>query len=193
MILETVIAQLKARVPLLGARVAGAANFSVLPESANLVVPAAYVIPLADQPSEQLSKNGYQQACRDEIAVVVVLSNRNDERGQTAAGSLQALRVEIFKALLGWQPAANYDAMQFEGGQLLHLDRARMYYQLEFSAGWEIATEDTWIVARDNELPPFEGVNLRVDLIDPSDPNRAKPGPDGTVDAGANLDLPQES
>jgi hypothetical protein len=165
----------------------------VLPESANLLVPAAYVLPLAEQPKEPSSQNGYRQTVRDEIAVVVVLSNTPDERGQSAAQQLHAVRRALFRALLGWQPADDYDAMTFEGGQLLQLDRARLYYQFEFSAEWEIGTEDTFIAVRDEELPPFAGVNLRIDALDPSDSNiNAGAGPDGKVDIGADINLPQE-
>lgn len=190
--LDLVIQQLRARAPMFGQRVAGAANFKVLPETAKLDVPAAYVIPLSEEPAAAASQNGYRQQVRDQLAVVVVLSNLAEERGQTAASSLEAVRVALFKALLGWQPTKDYDAMEFEGGQLLHLDRARMYYQFEFAAGWEIGTSDTWIAARDEELPPFEGLNVRVDMRQPFDKNRAPIGPDGTIDAGADLNLPQE-
>ncbi|MGY6206278.1 phage tail terminator protein [Paraburkholderia strydomiana] len=43
--LNAVIEHLRERVPLFDQRVAGAAKFSILPEGANLLVPAAYVIP----------------------------------------------------------------------------------------------------------------------------------------------------
>lgn len=195
--LDPVILQLRERVPLFAQRVAGAAEFKVLPETAKLPVPAAYVMPLAEEPREPSSQNGYRQQVRDQIAVVVVLSNLAEERGQTAANSLHAVRTALFKALLGWQPAEDYDAMEFDGGQLLHLDRARLYYQFEFAAGWEIGTADTWIQARDEELPLLAGVDVKVDMRQPFDPNRApvgddgtQAGPDGTVDAGATFNLP---
>jgi hypothetical protein len=198
--LDTVIQQVRTRavsatVPVFSDRVGGAAQFKILPEASNLPVPAAYVIPLADQPKEPSSLNGYRQGVREQIAVVVVLSNLPDERGQAAAQLLDTYRQALFRALLGWQPADDYDAMVFDGGQLLHLDRARLYYQFEFSAEWEIGTADTFIAARDDELPSFEGVNLEVDMTQPFDPNRVQAGatgPDETIDAGATIDLPQE-
>lgn len=198
--LDTVILQIRANAvnggtPIFGNRVAGAALFTVLPESANLIVPAAYVLPQAEQPKEPSSKNGYRQGVRDQIAVVVVLDNKPDERGQSAAQQLHTVRQSLFRALLGWQPADDYDAMEFDGGQLLHLDRARMYYQYEFGAEWEIGTEDTFIAVRDDALPPFEEMNLRVDMKQPFDPNRVaegQTGPDGTTDAGADIAFPSE-
>lgn len=197
--LDSVILQIRTRAvsggtPIFGDCVAGAALFKILPEAANLPVPAAYVLPLAEQPKEASSQNGFRQGVKDQIAVVVVLDNKPDERGQVAAQSLHAVRQALFRALLGWQPTEDYDAMTFEGGQLLHLDRARLYYQFEFSAEWEIGTADTFIAVRDDEFPPFEGVNLRVDAVQPFDPNRVPAGdagPDGTIDAGADINLAQ--
>jgi hypothetical protein len=202
--LNVIIAQLKQRAPLFaGGTVAGAARFQVLPEAANLKMPAAYVLPLDEQPEDQSSQNGYQQTVREGFAVVVALSNREDERGQGAASDLDAVRRALFKALLGFQPAEEYDVITFEGGQLLHLDRARMYYQFEFSVDFAISTEDTWIPQRNDELPDFEGLDIRLDALDIFDPNtpeadhpgdpNAYPGgkgPDGRAEAGATIDLP---
>lgn len=201
--LAIIIAQLRQRAPIFGQRVGGSAQFKVLPEAANLVTPAAYVLPLDEQPADQQSKNGYQQTVREGFAVVLALSNRADERGQASASDLDTLRKALFKALLGFQPADDYDVIAFEGGQLLHLDRARLYYQFEFSVDYAITTEDTWIPDRNATLPDFAGLNLRVDLIDIFDPNtpaidfpgdpNAYPGgkgPDGRAEAGAVIDVP---
>lgn len=189
---NVVIAQLRARAPIFGQRVAGSASFKVLPEAANLKTPAAYVMPLDEQPGDQQSATGYQQAVKEEFAVVVVLDNAVDERGQVAAASLHAVRLALFKALLGFQVAADHDVIAFEGGQLLHLDRARLYYQFEFSSEYAISTEDTWIPDRNAELPDFEGLDITVDTIDPFDPNLAPIGPDGTAEARLQIIFPEE-
>src|SRR5262245_39524837 len=114
--LDTVILQIRSYAthtgtPIFADRVAGAAQFDALPQVSNLPLPAAYVLPLAEQPKEPASKNGYRQAVRDQIAVVVVLDTKPDERGQSAAQQLQAVRRALFQALLGWQPGEDYDAM----------------------------------------------------------------------------------
>ena len=202
--LDVIIAQLRQRAPIFAnGTVGGAAKFEILAEAANLKMPAAYVIPSTEQPQDQASQNGYQQTVRETFFVVVVLSNRADERGQAASSNLHTVRKALFKAVLGFQPEADYDAIAFEGGQLLHLDRARMYYQFEFSSEFAISTEDTWIPDRNAELPDFEGLNLRVDLLDIFDPNtpatdfpddpNAYPGgkgPDGRAEAGAVISVP---
>lgn len=199
--LDIVIAQLRQRASVFAQRVAGAARFEILPEAANLAVPAAYVLPLTEQPQEQFSQNGYQQTVREGFAVVVVLSNRSDERGQAAASNLDTMRTALFKALLGFQPSPAHDVIAFEGGQILHLDRQRLYYQFEFSVDYALSTEDTWIPDRNTALPDFKGVDLRLDAIDIFDPNTpladhpddpaAYPGgagPEGRAEAGAAID-----
>lgn len=190
--LNIIIAQLRQRAPLFDGRVAGAAKFQILPEAANLKVPAVYVLPLDEQPQDQASQNGYQQTVREGFAVVVALSNTADERGQAAAQNLDTNRLALFKALLGFQPAADYDAIAFEGGQLLHLDRARLYYQFEFSVDYAISTEDTWIPDRNADLPDFKGLDITVDAIDPFDPNLAPAGPDGQPEAKLSITFPEE-
>lgn len=191
--LNVIIAQLKQRAPLFaGGTVAGTAKFQILPEAANLKMPAAYVLPLDEQPQDQASQNGYQQTVREGFAVVVALDNKADERGQAAAQNLDTVRLTLFKALLGFQPAADYDVVVFEGGQLLHLDRARMYYQFEFSVDYAISTEDTWIPVRNEDLPDFEGLDITVDAIDPFDPNLAAIGPDGQPEAKLQINFSEE-
>ena len=156
-------------------------------------MPAVYVLPLDEQPEDQASQNGYQQTVREGFAVVVALSNTADERGQAAAQNLDTNRLALFKALLGFQPAADYDVVAFEGGQLLHLDRARLYYQFEFSVDYAISTEDTWFPDRNAELPDFEGLDITVDTIDPFDPNLAPDGgPDGQPEARLQITFPEE-
>lgn len=127
-------------------RVAGSAEFVILPEAANLIVPAAYVVPLTDDPQEQESKNGYSQDVRDTFGVIVVFSNRPDERGQVAINGVHAMRAELWGALLGLVVPGDhgdYGPMTYEGGVLIHRDRARLYYQYEFSAVYHIDSSDT--------------------------------------------------
>lgn len=201
--LDIIIGHLRFNVPALAHSVGGAAKFDVLPAAANLRVPAAYVLPLDEQPQEQVSQNGYQQIVREGFAVVAVLDNRGDERGQAAAMDLDEFRKMLFAALLGFEPGPNHDAVAFEGGQLLHMDRARLYYQFEFYADYALDTSDTWIPRRNSDLRDFERVQLKIDALDVFDPNMpatdfpsdplAYPGgkgPDGRFEGGLNITLP---
>lgn len=183
--LELVIEALRLRCPSFATRVAGAAQFKMLPESAALAVPCAFVIPLDDTPQESQSMNSVRQRLEDSFAVVIALSNTVDERGQAAAHTTDSLRAELWAALLGWQPTTRYDGIVYQGANLLALDRARMWYQFEFSAAMEIEPADGYQETALAALPHFDGGTVKVDAIDPmADPNVSYPGPDGRFEGG---------
>lgn len=181
--LSLIITQLRAYCPSFSSRVGGAAEWNVVPDVTALTFPCAYVVPLDDNPGSQRSQNGYRQSIRDGFAVILRISNTADERGQAAIDSVRTLRTEIWKALLGFQPSSAYGAIEYEGGNLLQINRAVLDYQLEFSASMEIDESDTWLAVRDAALPALEGVTISVDPIDPfADPNLQQPGPDGRIE-----------
>lgn len=187
MLLETIITALRARCASFGSpsRVAGAAQFKVLPESAALAVPCAFVVPLDDAPQDSRAQNSVRQALVDSFAVVVAVSNVADEKGQAGAATLHALRAELWAALLGWRPDLRYDGITYEGGSLLSLDRARLWYQFEFGALMEIEPADGYQETELAGLPHYDGGTLNLDAVDPSDPNVvATPQPDDRNEAG---------
>lgn len=193
--LTLVVQALRARCPSFSQRFAAAAQFKVLPEGAQLAVPAGFVVPLDDTAEPNQSQNGYRQPVQDSFAVIVALPNTVDERGQASAASVHSLRLELFKALLGWQPEADYDGIVYEGGQLLAMDRARLWYQFEFSAGFEIGADDignveTWQAQELAALPMLEEIKFTLDAYDPADPNVAPHGPDGRPEAEAVVTIP---
>lgn len=194
--LNLLIQALRQRCPSFSNRVAGAAEFKRLPENSTLPVPAAFVIPLDDEPEINRSQTGYRQIIRDVFAVVVVLSNVADERGQAAGTALHDIRAELFRALLGWNPEPEYDSIEYEGGQLLGMDRSRLFYQFEFGADFEIGSDDvgtpeTWQTLELAALGGFEEAKIDIDCIDPADPNLQSPGPDGRIEASFVVDVPQ--
>jgi NTP pyrophosphatase (non-canonical NTP hydrolase) len=191
--LNTIIQALRQRCPSFANRVAGAAEFKRLPENSTLPVPAAFVIPLDDEVDNNRSANGYRQNIRDVFAVVVMLSNTADERGQAAGTAVHDIRRELWRALLGWEPAEDYDGIEYEGGNLLGMDRARLFYQFEFAVDFEIGadevgTPETWQTLELAALGTFNEVKVDVDFIDPA---ITLPGPDGRIDASFVVEVPQ--
>lgn len=174
-----VIAAIKERCLSFGGRVSGAAEYKRLSDTANLDMPAAYVIPLDDVAGEQRSENAYRQQIKDAIAVVVVLSNTVDERGQTPLATVRTMRKELWKGLLTWKPDDEHGPISYEGGQLLDLDRARMYYQFEFSADMELDESDTYQATANAALPALTKVAVTVDK------------PAGTPEVTATINLAQ--
>jgi hypothetical protein len=179
--LTPIVAAVRQRCPSFAQRVAGAAEYAAALASTSLQTPYAFVIPLDDNPGPRQSENVQRQSLADGFAVVVALSNAADERGQASAAVMHATRAELWAALLGWSPAAEYEGVVYDGGSLQALDRARLWYQFEFSAETEIGPEDGWQGL--DELPGLESVHLDVDAIDPqADPNLQSPGPDGRIE-----------
>jgi hypothetical protein len=181
--LEPIISALRTRCPSFANRIAGAAQFKLLPENAALAVPCAFVIPLDDSPQESRAQNSVRQALTDSFAVILAVSNVTDEKGQNGAQSIHLLRAEVWAALLGWRPDLRYDGINYEGGHLLSLDRARLWYQFEFGALMEIEPNDAWQAMELADLPHFDGGTINIDAIDPiADPNLHYPGPDGRIE-----------
>lgn len=187
--LDTIINQIRQHAPVFSGRVAGAARFELLPETANLVVPAAYVVPLDDQPHGRMALNSVRQGVDDNFAVIVAISNVPDERGQAAAATaVHSIRAALWSALLGFQPTLDYRGIDYQGGTLITLDRSRLWYQYEFSAYFEITDADGWQATELAALPHFDGANINVDSIDPeADPNLQYPGPDGRIEHTATV------
>lgn len=203
--LDSVIARIRLKCPSFSQRVAGAAEFAVLEPNAKVALPAAFVIPLDDQAGDQESMNRYRQGLTDRVAVVVVLDNSADRRGQAAVTTVHAVRAELWRALLLWPPGEEYDGLMYEGGRGLDLNAAHLYYQFEFSAATEIGVEDTAQPGMVEDLPRLETIRVSADVIDPmvdpnnvpgqnynpAQPNPRTSGPDGRAEAGADIQLEQ--
>lgn len=166
--LNPVITQLRTYCPSFAGRVAGSARFKRLDETVNMALPAAYVIPLDDTPGERMSLNDVRQPLVEAFAVIVAISNAPDERGQAAINSAHdTIRSELWAALLGWQPDnlqehSIYRGIEYQGGNLLDLDRARLWYQFDFGAYMEITPDQGWQGIELSNLPHFDGLKVTV-------------------------------
>lgn len=141
--LSTIINELRLHVALFEHRVGGAAEFSTIPDVGKLALPAAYVIPLDDRAGDNKSQTDYWQDVTEGFGVVVVLSNK-DERGQDAAYDVvEDVKVALWRALLGFEVSNCHAPIQYDGGDLLEIDRVRLFYQFNFSAKREVNAEDT--------------------------------------------------
>ena len=180
-----IIVHLRQAAPLFAGRVAGGAHLKPLAEGANLAVPCAFVIPAGDSPSDSSAVNAVRQDLEDKFSVVVALDNTVDERGQAAAADYYAARTALWSALVGWAPSARHEVITYDGGDVIAIDRARVWAEFSFVALQSITPADGWIATRDAALSPFGHVAMTVDF----------PQPDGADDAAARFpktgDLPQ--
>lgn len=194
MLINPIVAHLRAACPTFAGRVTGGIDWDAVAESAQLVHPSAYVIATADGATANDIQNGIRQNITDKIDVVVVL-NVSDERGQAANDDLHLIRAELWRGLVGWRPGAEYDPMEYAGGTLLHISRARVVYRFGFTAGFQIGRNapsdpaETWHEWELDGLPGFTGVTFDMDCIDPADPNLQSPGPDGRIEVQFSGDV----
>lgn len=185
--LSLIVDALRTQAKSFGGRVAGAAEFQALEVNAKMLLPAAYVIPTGDTVSRQESSTDYYQQIIEGFAVVVVLDNRRDLRGQMASfDAVDTIRRELFLALLGWEPDADSHPIEYDGGQVVEMNRAALYYQFDFTAMREITSEDTRHGADLNTLQPLTTVAVDVDYINPGN------GPDGIIEHHTEIHFPTE-
>lgn len=160
--IDIVAAQLRANAPLFEGNVAGAARYAdAVADQVFLPLPAAYVVPGDDDAGENTSMNGLYQVVTQHVGVIVVLETLKvgatrdlaDRRGQAASAYLMTVRGAVFRALLNWRPDwdpenpdTNIEArgLAYAGSELLEFDRARFFYQFNFSLETLITDADGW-------------------------------------------------
>lgn len=133
-----IIAQLRATIGPDGSgelrTVAGAAEYAALqapPPQARQ--PAAYVIPLAEAAGPNtLAAGPVRQRIAATIGVVVLLTSLRDPRGQAASDALGLLLSLLRGQLVGFQPTAAHDPVEFRRGRLLDISEGALAWQDEF-------------------------------------------------------------
>lgn len=194
MLINPIVAHLRATCPTFSDRVAGGIDWDAVAQSSQLKHPSGYVITTADQAGQNDIDSGVRQLITDEIDVVVVL-DLSDERGQEANDLLHQIRSELWRALIGWKPGPDYDLMEYDGGQLVHINRSRVIYRFGFSAAFQLGRNtvsdpaETWHELELDGLPGFTGATINMDCIDPADRNLQSPGPDGRIEVKFSGDV----
>jgi len=156
--------------------------------------PAAHVVPLADIASRSNTQNATSSTIRDRFEVVLLLDATDP---QQALDQLHDLRAELWRALVGFKPGAEYNPIQYDGGELVSFDTTRLLYRLRFFAEFQLGRNlpgqpaETWHERELDGLPSLTGVTVRVDAIDPADPNLQRPGPDGRLELTFSGELKQ--
>ncbi|MBP5106884.1 phage tail terminator protein [Pseudomonas protegens] len=157
--------------------------------------PAFYVSPRSNRASQGLSKDS-NNIIVDVFEVFLVL---NSPLGKESLVQTQAynLRADLWRALVGFKPGPDYNPIQYEGGELVPLSNERLLYRLRFFAEFQLGRNlpsqpaETWHERELDGLPSLTGVTVRVDAIDPADPNLQHPGPDGRLELTFSGELKQ--
>ncbi|QNH79203.1 hypothetical protein GGD92_13505 [Pseudomonas protegens] len=186
--------QLRTHCPNLTNRIAVGIDLSSLEVDTSLQLPAAYIAPLTDAAIRSAAQNVSRQIIRDGFEVLLVLDATDATR---ALDLMHDLRAELWRALVGFKPGAEYNPIQYDGGELVSLDATRLLYRLRFFAEFQLGRNlpsqpaETWHERELDGLPSLTGVTVRVDAIDPADPNLKKPGPDGRLELTFSGELKQ--
>ena len=150
--LENVVAQIKAYLPAVGGRVSGAADYATgLETVVNMQLPAAFVFAINDDPAENENWPGLQQAVTERIGVVVQFDNTTGSDADARTGfagidQVYPMRAALFSALLSWLPPDQFGraarGLAYGGGRIVHFDRARLFWQFEFTLETTITDAD---------------------------------------------------
>lgn len=177
--------QLRTHCPNLTNRIAVGIDLPSLETDPSLQLPAAYIAPLTDVASRSAAQNANRQIIRDRFEVLLVLDATDATK---ALDLMHDLRAEVWRALVGFKPGLDYNPIEYDGGELVSLSATRLLYRLRFFAEFQLGRNlpsqpaETWHERELDGLPSFTGVTVRVDAIDPADPNLQRPGPDGRLE-----------
>lgn len=130
--LSLIIARLKAQ--LVGFKqIGGAAELAAATDGA-VTVPAAFVMPLAENAEANAFLSSHEQRITQAFAVVLVTANRRDATGAAALQELAPLRGQVRAALAGWAPDEEGLPVEMTGGRTLSLDGdGRLWWSDEFT------------------------------------------------------------
>lgn len=133
--IDAIITRLKTRVPELGNRVYGAAEFATLTATGQLpqVTPAAHVVPTGIKGGGVEAATGvYIQACERLFSVLLTIK-AGDASGARALGSIVALQEAIIAALSGWALGERVGVVTFAACVTSRIAQGAFVYELSFS------------------------------------------------------------
>jgi hypothetical protein len=159
----TVINQLKRLATVFDGNVAGAAAWAHgVEDQVWLPRPAAYVVPLDEEASENTSQNGLLQIVTQRFMVIVDFDNTSDRRGQTVTNAYEQTRASIDTAILNWRPDSSIDnpgvvsptdigadhssrgLYRGDAGLITDITRARIFYQWTYCLDVLFSQDDGW-------------------------------------------------
>ena len=114
-------------------QVQGALELAAAIRAQSVATPAAFVVPLTDQPGQDEAFTGQTlQRVRSRLSVVLVVDNKRDATGGAASDELERLRCAVRKALLGWAPPGFDSPLTAGPGNLIDLENGRAWWGDEY-------------------------------------------------------------
>ena len=180
-----ILTQLRGQCPGLANHIAVGVDLALLQGNPDLPTPSAHVLPTGRSRQQQHRTKPHRATDPRP------LRNRPGARRQRrtkALDLLHDLRAELWRALVGFKPGTDYSAIVYDGGEMVSINSSRAFYRLRFFAEFQLGRNlpsqpaESWHERELDGLSSFTGVTVRVDAIDPADPNLKHPGPDGRVE-----------
>lgn len=130
---QLVIARLTSQIPAPALKQAGnAADFAAAVPEAR-ILPAAFVIELANVASRNtLATMGVSQENEVRFGVILAVQNLRDATGEKAQADMRSLREAVMTALLAWAPDPDYAVIEYGGGRVLQLDNLVLWWQDDY-------------------------------------------------------------
>lgn len=127
-----------------GLTVGGAADYGRALYDESYVMPACFVVRSEDKAERNLQGgDGIDQEMDRGFDVIILLSNDRDRLGQDAVDdALERAEEEIMHAVLNYTPTWSTRPIEFAGGGLEGINRARMWWSFAFSCPAYLTTED---------------------------------------------------
>lgn len=132
---DDIISRLKDRVPALGGRVYGAAEFATLTATGQLpqVTPAAHVVPTGIKGGKHHAQTGSYLQSIDRLYSVMLTVKAGDASGARAMAHISSLQEAIIGALAGWDWGQRVGVMVFRNSPLARAAQGAFVYELSFS------------------------------------------------------------
>ncbi|MAZ84124.1 MAG: hypothetical protein CME90_11030 [Hoeflea sp.] len=129
------IARLQAIDPSPFALIEGAVEFASI-DKVPPAVPAAYVFIKNEAAEENSRATGkVLQRAEHDIAVVIITSNVSDATGAAAFDDIEALKVKVRGALVGFVPeSSSGDPLEYVSGQILRFRSGTVWFETVFAA-----------------------------------------------------------
>lgn len=165
--LAPIIRELRAMCPSLSERVFGVSEFTQITESmAPAELPAAFVIPLSEEPEDPATSQRYQQDVTFNFEVVLMVQNTTDEQGLSAWETAVELKHEIFSAILGSDDAGitKRDWIEYRGIRDIERTRAYLLVPIDFACVYRISDSESRHGYDIDRLERFLSMHASIDV-----------------------------
>ena len=109
--------------------VGGSVAFQAAAEANPTATPAAFVIPINENPAPGAAVSIVIQRVEVGVGVVLVVNNASDHQGAAAGVDMVTLTKAVRAVLLGWQPTGDLDPIERGPGALLAFRDGHMWWQ----------------------------------------------------------------